>query len=64
MNINIQNKIFAHDEIYYTWVPRKTEKGWAWMQYIRDVLVSMDGEYYWVLKREKYRYTKYRFWKI
>jgi len=60
-----QPGFYSCDKIYFSWIPRKTdEKGWLCLTWIRDVLVSSDGENYQVFKREQYQYVKYWFFRI
>lgn len=55
--------IYMHDKIYFIWLPAQTENGFAWLQFIRDVLWSNNGENYEVSKREKYQHVRYRFFR-
>jgi len=51
-------KIYAHDRIYFAFIPVITNQGWAWMRWVREVLTSEDGKKYSVLKREKHNKIK------
>lgn len=48
-------RIYSKDRIYFSILPIKTNDGWKFMTWIRDVLFSYDGKNYIVVKREHYK---------
>jgi hypothetical protein len=50
----------SHDKIYFCWLPKKTDNGFIWLTWVRDVVISFNGSPYILVKREKYQYTKNR----
>jgi len=58
-----RHSIKSHDKIYFSWIPRRTETGIKWLTWLRDVVVSENEGPYELLKREKYRYTKFWFFR-
>jgi len=43
---------YSKDKIYFAWIPVKSNYGWHWLSWVRDVLYSKDGKNYIVVIRE------------